>query len=111
MVGGAEESSSGDHVPASAALGGPRDMNGRYSQVRGKHWMRAASDQEIFKSRTALWMSPDGHMVLYATLNDTLVHEQRLPWYGPALHSDDPAQVRRVIKMAAVFLVRPIAAV
>ncbi|XP_048484052.1 inactive dipeptidyl peptidase 10 [Plutella xylostella] len=49
-------------------------------------------EEEIFKSRTALWMSPDGHMVLYATFNDTLVHEQRLPWYGPALHSDDPAQ-------------------
>ncbi|CAG9135822.1 unnamed protein product [Plutella xylostella] len=49
MVGGAEESSSGDHVLASALLG-PRDMNGRYSQVRGKHWMRAASDRTRYST-------------------------------------------------------------
>ncbi|KAF9797740.1 hypothetical protein SFRURICE_017935 [Spodoptera frugiperda] len=48
--------------------------------------------EEILESRTALWMSADGHMVLYATFNDTLVHEQKYPWYGAALDTDDPAK-------------------
>ncbi|XP_073962870.1 venom dipeptidyl peptidase 4-like [Choristoneura fumiferana] len=48
--------------------------------------------EEILKTRTALWMSADGHMVLYATFNDTLVLEQRYPWYGAALDTDDPAK-------------------
>ncbi|XP_045762120.1 dipeptidyl aminopeptidase-like protein 6 isoform X1 [Maniola jurtina] len=47
---------------------------------------------EILKSRSALWMSADGHMVLYATFNDSLVHEQKYPWYGAALDTDDPAK-------------------
>ncbi|XP_061380627.1 dipeptidyl aminopeptidase-like protein 6 isoform X2 [Danaus plexippus] len=47
---------------------------------------------EILKSRSALWMSADGHMVLYATFNDSLVHEQKFPWYGAALDTDDPAK-------------------
>lgn len=38
-------------------------------------------------------MSADGHMVLYATFNDSLVHEQKYPWYGAALDTDDPAKV------------------
>ncbi|XP_050673083.1 inactive dipeptidyl peptidase 10 isoform X2 [Leptidea sinapis] len=49
-------------------------------------------EEEILKSRSALWMSADGHMVLYATFNDTLVHEQKYPWYGAATDSDDPVQ-------------------
>ncbi|KAM3956726.1 LOW QUALITY PROTEIN: dipeptidyl peptidase 10 [Aphomia sociella] len=49
-------------------------------------------EEEILKSRTALWMSADGHMVLYATFNDSLVHEQKYPWYGAALDTDDPAK-------------------
>ncbi|XP_060807147.1 inactive dipeptidyl peptidase 10 [Amyelois transitella] len=49
-------------------------------------------EEEILKSRTALWMSADGHMVLYATFNDSLVHEQKFPWYGAALDTDDPAK-------------------
>ncbi|XP_013144764.1 PREDICTED: prolyl endopeptidase FAP, partial [Papilio polytes] len=49
-------------------------------------------EEEILKSRTALWMSGDGHMVLYATFNDSLVREHRFPWYGPALDTDDPAK-------------------
>ncbi|XP_046973505.1 inactive dipeptidyl peptidase 10 isoform X1 [Vanessa cardui] len=47
---------------------------------------------EILHSRSALWMSADGHMVLYATFNDSLVHEQKYPWYGAALDTDDPAK-------------------
>lgn len=27
-------------------------------------------------------MSSDGHMILYASFNDTLVEELRFPWYG-----------------------------
>ncbi|XP_028168299.1 inactive dipeptidyl peptidase 10-like [Ostrinia furnacalis] len=49
-------------------------------------------EEEVLKSRSALWMSADGHMVLYATFNDTLVHEQKFSWYGPALDTDDPSK-------------------
>ncbi|XP_047506073.1 dipeptidyl aminopeptidase-like protein 6 isoform X1 [Pieris napi] len=49
-------------------------------------------EEEILKSRQALWMSADGHMMLYATFNDTLVHEQKYPWYGTALDTDDPSK-------------------
>ncbi|XP_063388192.1 inactive dipeptidyl peptidase 10 isoform X2 [Cydia fagiglandana] len=49
-------------------------------------------EEEILKTRSALWMSADGHMVLYATFNDTLVLEQKFPWYGPSLDTDDPAK-------------------
>ncbi|XP_049879871.1 dipeptidyl aminopeptidase-like protein 6 isoform X3 [Pectinophora gossypiella] len=48
--------------------------------------------EEVLKSRSALWMSADGHMVLYATFNDSLVHEQKYPWYGAALDTDDPTK-------------------
>ena len=27
-------------------------------------------------------MSDDGHLMLYATFNDTLVEEQRFPWFA-----------------------------
>ncbi|KPJ18468.1 Inactive dipeptidyl peptidase 10 [Papilio machaon] len=55
-------------------------------------------EEEILKTRTALWMSGDGHMVLYATFNDSLVREQRFPWYGAALDTDDPAKTYPEIK-------------
>lgn len=55
-------------------------------------------EEEILKSRTALWMSGDGHMVLYATFNDTLVHEQKFPWYGHSLDTDDPSKTYPEIK-------------
>lgn len=38
--------------------------------------------EEILSSNSALWMSNDGHMILYASFNDTLVEESRFPWYG-----------------------------
>lgn len=30
----------------------------------------------------AFWMSKDGHMLVFATFNDSLVEELRFPWYG-----------------------------
>lgn len=33
-------------------------------------------------SSVALWPSTDGHMILYASFNDSLVEELRFPWYG-----------------------------
>lgn len=36
----------------------------------------------MISSNSALWMSKDGHMMLYATFNDSLVEEQKFPWYG-----------------------------
>ncbi|PSN35846.1 hypothetical protein C0J52_15483 [Blattella germanica] len=39
-------------------------------------------EEEILGSNQALWMSDDGHLMLYATFNDTLVEEQRFPWFG-----------------------------
>lgn len=31
-----------------------------------------------------MWLSEDGHMLLYGCFNDTLVEELRFPWYGIA---------------------------
>nr|CAD7459828.1 unnamed protein product [Timema tahoe] len=39
-------------------------------------------EEEVLGSNQALWMSDDGHMMLYATFNDTLIEEQRFPWFG-----------------------------
>ncbi|XP_063218410.1 dipeptidyl aminopeptidase-like protein 6 [Bacillus rossius redtenbacheri] len=39
-------------------------------------------EEEILRASRALWMSDDGHMMLYATFNDTRVEEQRFPWFG-----------------------------
>ncbi|KAJ8870518.1 hypothetical protein PR048_029541 [Dryococelus australis] len=39
-------------------------------------------EEEILRSSQALWMSDDGHMMLYATFNDSHVEEQRFPWFG-----------------------------
>lgn len=33
-------------------------------------------------SNKAMWVSSDGHMLVFATFNDTLVEELRFPWYG-----------------------------
>jgi hypothetical protein len=38
--------------------------------------------EEVLSSNQALWMSDDGHLMLYATFNDTLVEEQRFPWFA-----------------------------
>ncbi|XP_034933763.1 inactive dipeptidyl peptidase 10 [Chelonus insularis] len=39
-------------------------------------------EEEILQSPSALWMSKDGHMMLYATFNDSLVEEAHIPWFG-----------------------------
>ncbi|XP_034241938.1 venom dipeptidyl peptidase 4 [Thrips palmi] len=39
-------------------------------------------EEEILRGRTAMWMSEGGHSVLFATFNDTLVEEMKIPWYG-----------------------------
>lgn len=33
-------------------------------------------------SGRAIWMSPDGHMMLYASFNDSLVEEMHISWFG-----------------------------
>lgn len=40
--------------------------------------------EEIISSNTAIWMSNDGHLMLYGVFNDTNVIEQKFPWYGSA---------------------------
>lgn len=37
--------------------------------------------EEILGDRKALWMSADGHMLLFASFNDTLVEEYKFSWY------------------------------
>lgn len=39
-------------------------------------------EEEILHSAEALWMSPDGHMMLYASFNDSLVEEMHISWFG-----------------------------
>ncbi|XP_015186245.1 PREDICTED: inactive dipeptidyl peptidase 10 isoform X2 [Polistes dominula] len=39
-------------------------------------------EEEILHSAEAIWMSPDGHMMLYASFNDSLVEEMHIPWFG-----------------------------
>ncbi|XP_076028317.1 dipeptidyl peptidase 10 isoform X2 [Oratosquilla oratoria] len=39
-------------------------------------------EEEILNSRSALWFSPDGSMLAYATFNDTLVTEVPIPKYS-----------------------------
>lgn len=38
--------------------------------------------EEILGTNSAIWMSNDGHMMVFASFNDTLVEELRFPWYG-----------------------------
>ena len=39
-------------------------------------------------------MSDDGHLMLYATFNDTLVEEQRFPWFGTKDESNVYPEIR-----------------
>ncbi|CAH0551631.1 unnamed protein product [Brassicogethes aeneus] len=41
-------------------------------------------EEEILASNTALWMSRDGLLLIFASFNDSLVEELRFPWYGSA---------------------------
>ncbi|XP_012217844.1 inactive dipeptidyl peptidase 10 isoform X2 [Linepithema humile] len=39
-------------------------------------------EEEILHSGEAIWMAPDGHMMLYASFNDSLVEEMHISWFG-----------------------------
>ncbi|XP_076160555.1 dipeptidyl peptidase 10 isoform X2 [Ptiloglossa arizonensis] len=39
-------------------------------------------EEEILHCAEAIWMSPDGHMMLYASFNDSLVEEMHISWFG-----------------------------
>ncbi|XP_043277514.1 inactive dipeptidyl peptidase 10 isoform X2 [Venturia canescens] len=39
-------------------------------------------EEEVLRSAEAIWMSKDGHMMLYATFNDSQVEEMHIPWFG-----------------------------
>lgn len=38
--------------------------------------------EEILHRAEAIWMSSDGHMMLYASFNDSLVDEMHISWFG-----------------------------
>lgn len=38
--------------------------------------------EEILGTNSAIWMSRDGMLMVFATFNDSLVEELRFPWYG-----------------------------
>ncbi|XP_011863227.1 PREDICTED: septin-interacting protein 1-like isoform X2 [Vollenhovia emeryi] len=38
--------------------------------------------KEILHGGEALWMSPDGHMMLYSSFNDSLVEGMHISWFG-----------------------------
>lgn len=38
--------------------------------------------EEIFGSNSAIWMSNDGHLMLYGLFNDSNVLEQKFSWFG-----------------------------
>lgn len=42
-------------------------------------------EEEILGSNSAVWFSPDGRMLAYASINDTLVDMVPIPQYGPEL--------------------------
>lgn len=38
--------------------------------------------EEILRAASAIWMSSDGHLMLFGTFNDSMVEEQKYAWYG-----------------------------
>ena len=38
--------------------------------------------EEVLNTNNAIFMSADGHLMLYGAFNDTLVQEQHFAWYG-----------------------------
>lgn len=38
--------------------------------------------EEIFGTNSAIWMSNDGHLMLYGLFNDSNVLEQKFSWFG-----------------------------
>lgn len=55
--------------------------------------------EEIFKSHTAHWWSPDGLRLAYATINDTLVPRMEVPMFTGGLYPS--AQEYRYPKVSA----------
>lgn len=41
-------------------------------------------EEEILQSNKAIWLSNDGHLMLYGVFNDSLVQEQQYSWYSNA---------------------------
>ncbi|XP_043070568.1 inactive dipeptidyl peptidase 10 isoform X2 [Drosophila grimshawi] len=39
-------------------------------------------EEEMLHTNNAIWVSDDGHLLLYASFNDTNVQEQHFAWYG-----------------------------
>ncbi|XP_037959128.1 prolyl endopeptidase FAP [Teleopsis dalmanni] len=39
-------------------------------------------EEEILHTNNAIWLSPDGRLMLYSSFNDSLVQEQHFAWYG-----------------------------
>ncbi|XP_039952053.1 inactive dipeptidyl peptidase 10 [Bactrocera tryoni] len=39
-------------------------------------------EEEILHSNNAIWLSENGHLMLYGAFNDSLVQEQHFAWYG-----------------------------
>ncbi|XP_013101716.2 inactive dipeptidyl peptidase 10 isoform X1 [Stomoxys calcitrans] len=39
-------------------------------------------EEEILNTNNAIWLSHDGHMMLYGSFNDSMVQEQHFAWYG-----------------------------
>lgn len=38
--------------------------------------------EEILRTASTIWMSSDGHLMLFGTFNDSMVDEQKYAWYG-----------------------------
>lgn len=63
------------------------------------------SAEEILRGRTAMWMSDEGHSVLFASFNDTLVEEMKIPWYGTVDDDRQYPDIRslRYPKVSGIF--------
>ncbi|KAL0116963.1 hypothetical protein PUN28_010084 [Cardiocondyla obscurior] len=74
-------------------------------------------EEEILHNREAIWMSPDGHLMLYASFNDSFVEEMHISWFGEgnkALYPDirslrypKPGTPNPTIKLHVADLVDP----
>ncbi|XP_011154777.2 venom dipeptidyl peptidase 4 isoform X1 [Harpegnathos saltator] len=53
-------------------------------------------EEEVFSSSSAIWYSPDGRYLAFATFNDTLVRDMEYTYYGApgSLKDQYPTQVR-----------------
>ncbi|XP_037042079.1 inactive dipeptidyl peptidase 10 [Bradysia coprophila] len=46
-------------------------------------------EEEILSAPSAIWMSTDGYLMLFGSFNDSLVEEQKFPWYGTTSSSSN----------------------